>query len=144
MKNLTNTLFFLISATVSLTADPVAAASPDAITGTYASIDGRNSKMIVRKKANQYQIALYGGALRSDGMSTGGDCEAHMVGEKIEDLIKAKLVPFNGETMSIDADDLATLNQNVLLSMQPRKIVVKGDFSYCGLRVDLSGTYRKK
>lgn len=144
MKNSMKRSMVLGVVTAAFLAGPVAATAPETLVGTYVSIDGHNSRMVLRKKSAQYEIALYGGALKSDGMSTGGDCEAYAIGRKTGDLIKARLVPFEGETMSIDAEGLSKMNRNVLLSIQGRKVVVKGDFSYCGLQVDLSGTYRKE
>lgn len=90
----------------------------------------------------RYRIRLEGGGLPSDGAAIAADCEAVAEGRRTGTVIEARLVPFEGETVSLTQKQIDHLDAAVSLTWTASSIEVRGRFGHCGARSRLSGSYR--
>lgn len=111
------------------------------IAGTYVAAGRVKSSMVVGIRGDTVRIFLEGGSNPMDGPSVAGDCEAAAEGKLDGNVIRANLVPFEGDLYSLSASDIARLNSAVLVTFVGNRAVVEGTFSHCGLRSGLAGTY---
>lgn len=118
------------------------AAVPEAL-GDYVSLDGRLSIMQIRRANGHLRIVLNGGASATDTDNAAADCEAVAEGELSGAVVRARLVPFEGELNSLKASEIAKMNPVVLVEIDKTMAVVRGSFPYCGLRNSLAGKYKR-
>jgi hypothetical protein len=100
--------------------------------------------MSILKKDDRLRVELKGGGLVNTGASAPGDCEAVAEGKLVGNVIRAKLVPFEGEVTSLDANDIARMNATVTVSFEKGVADVQGTFAHCGLKNALNGKYKKR
>ena len=100
--------------------------------------------MTISRKRDLVHIELKGGGNSRDLASMAGDCEAVAEGQLVGNVIRAKLVPFDGEVSSLDAKDIEQIDPAVLLKFGKNIVTVQGSFAHCGLRNALNGNYKKR
>lgn len=130
--------------TALLVAATACAASSTEVSGSYVSVGSHRSTMIIARKQDLVRIELKGGGNPKDLASMAGDCEAVAEGQLSGGVIRAKLVPFEGEVTSLDAKDIEQIDPVVLVSFEKGIATVQGSFAHCGLRNALNGRYKKR
>lgn len=104
-----------------------------------------SAAMTLSREGNDWRMAFRAGGL-PNGAATAADCEIVAVGpQDMDDLITAKLVPFEGELISVTADDI-TEDRFIEVQMGPEGAFVsdKGAASLlCGMGSDIDGFYKR-
>ena len=82
-----------------------------------------------------------------NGPATAADCELHAVGpQDAEDVIAARVVPFEGELNTIIAADIAAEAPVIAVRVGPEGAIVQDSGAaarFCGMGSDINGFYRR-
>jgi hypothetical protein len=113
------------------------------ISGTYQRAKPSQAQLQVVKKGLDWKVALVGAGLPR-GEATASDCEMVAAGTLNGNVLIAHVVPFKGENISVDDDDLANGDHEFVIQFDAAGAkVLKDDVSFCGLGSDLQGHYVK-
>ena len=112
--------------------------------GTFRRTSPSPATMMIAKRGASWRIALTGAGIPR-GANTAADCSLLAEGQLTNDQIQAKLVPFENDNMSIDADDLKQTPGVVVVKLTPTSAVVTEATvdPFCGVGSLLTGTYQK-
>ncbi|MEN5117988.1 hypothetical protein ABE488_11745 [Luteimonas sp. TWI662] len=90
-----------------------------------------------------WEVVLRGGGAAADGAAVAADCELHARGPLRDDRIDADVVPFEGELMSVTAEDLKRAPASVTVRFDGPSVVVQTDAALCGNGADFNGRYQR-
>lgn len=121
---------------------PAAAPAAD-LAGRYEQEGPRTGVMTVAPAGGEWRLSLRGGSDPSDGAAVAADCELEVQGPLRDGRIIAPVVPFEGETVTVTARQLAANPATVTAEVTPGGLRVSTDYAGCGLGSDLSGLYRR-
>lgn len=121
-----------------------AASAQSDLTGSYSAIGDHSGSMTITKKQGRLRIELKGGTSGKDSAAVAADCEAIAEGELHGNVIRAKLVPFEGEVTSLNTRDIERMDSRVLVFFDRDIAAVEGAFAHCGLQNALNGQYKKR
>ena len=127
----------LCSTTMSATPDP------KRVVGIYDAVGMHRGTLEVSLAGSRMRVELRGGASTSASAPIAGDCEAVAEGMFEAGVLKAHLIPFEGEVMSLDSSELARMRTDVIVRFSGGVADVEGSFSHCGLGSALHGKYKK-
>lgn len=102
--------------------------------------------MTLTREGEAWRIAFRAAGL-PNGAATAADCEVEAVGpQDAEDVIIARVVPFDGELNSISAADIGTDVPVIRAHVGPEGVIVSDSGAaarLCGLGSDIDGFYRR-
>jgi len=105
-----------------------------------------SAAMALSREGGGWRIALRAGGL-PNGAATAADCELQAVGpQDAQDVIAARVVPFEGELNTMTAADVGANPPVVQVRVTPEGAFIqdKGAAArYCGMGSDISGFYRR-
>ena len=81
----------------------------------------------------------------SSAGAAAADCEMEAVGKLKGDVLTAKVVPFEGDDITVSADQLKDGNHLFIVKFDNRGArLTAQDVSFCGLGSDLLGRYSRR
>jgi hypothetical protein len=115
--------------------------NPD-ITGKYQRIRPSKSDMTVTRAGDQWKITLKGAGDPMPAGAAAADFEMEAVGALKDGVLIANVVPFQGDDISVSADDLKEGKHLFVVKFDNRGArVTSQDVSFCGSGADLLGLY---
>jgi UDP:flavonoid glycosyltransferase YjiC (YdhE family) len=124
-------------------AAPARVAAPDAV---FVRDDPAQAIMTLDRESAGWRVAFRAGGL-PNGPATAADCEVQAVGlQDAEDVIAARVVPFEGELNEITAADIGTDAPVIQVSVGPEGVFVQDGGAaarFCGMGSDIDGFYRR-
>ncbi|MFC4728141.1 hypothetical protein [Coralloluteibacterium thermophilus] len=110
--------------------------------GDYALTGGRTGRLSLRPTDGaHWRIELRGGSDPRDGAAAAADCEIVAEGRLDGGRIHAQVEPFEGELLSVDAEDLAQRPARIDIALDGDRARVDTDFPFCAPGAVLSGDY---
>jgi hypothetical protein len=102
--------------------------------------------MTLDREGEVWRVTFRAGGV-PNGPATAADCELQAVGpQDSEDVIAARLVPFEGELNTISAIDIGAEAQVIQVRVGPEGVFVHDSGAavrFCGMGSDIDGFYRR-
>jgi hypothetical protein len=115
------------------------------IEGNYARTKPSKSELTVTRAGDQWKIALKGAGDPMPAGAAAADCEMEAVGTLTGDVLTANVVPFQGEDVSVSADDLKGGGHQFVVKFDNRGArITSQDVSFCGSGANLLGLYGRR
>ena len=115
------------------------------IAGRYERTRPSRSDLTVTGSGDQWKITLKGAGDPSSAGAAAADCEMQAVGKLEGDVLTAKVVPFEGDDITVSADQLKGGNHRFIVKFDNRGArVTSQDVSFCGIGSDLLGRYSRR
>jgi hypothetical protein len=131
-----------VVAFVATLASSASAYSKADIAGRYERTRPSKSDLTVTRSGDQWKITLKGAGDPSSAGAAAADCEMEAVGKLKGDVLTAKVVPFEGDDITVSADQLKDGNHLFIVKFDNRGArVTSQDVSFCGIGSDLLGRY---
>jgi hypothetical protein len=117
------------------------AAAPDAV---FERDEPAAATMTLDREGEAWRVAFRAGGV-PNGPATAADCELQAVGpQDSEDVIAARLVPFEGELNTISAVDIGANAPVIQVRVGPEGVCVDDSgAAVCGMGSDIDGFYRR-
>ena len=135
-------------AIVAFVATLAASASADSkadVAGRYERTRPSKSDLTVTRSGDQWKITLKGAGDPSSAGAAAADCEMQAVGKLKGDVLTAKVVPFEGDDITVSADQLKDGDHLFIVKFDNRGArVTSQDVSFCGIGSDLLGQYGRR
>lgn len=117
--------------------------APDAI---FERDEPTSATMTLTREGAVWRVALRAGGV-PNGAATAADCELQVVGpQDSEDVIAARLIPFEGAINTIAAADIGADAPIVQVRVGPEGAFVDDSDAaarFCGMGADVNGFYRR-
>ncbi|MNU91208.1 hypothetical protein D3C71_810910 [compost metagenome] len=124
-------------------AGPSLADAPDAV---FERDEPALARMALTEEGAVWRVAFRAGGV-PNGAATAADCELQAVGpQDADDVIAARLVPFEGELNTITAADIGASAPVIQVRVGPEGVFVEDGGAaarFCGLGSDIDGFYRR-
>jgi hypothetical protein len=134
-----------VVAFVATLASSASAYSKADIAGRYERTRPSKSDLTVTRSGDQWKITLKGAGDPSSAGAAAADCEMEAVGKLKGDVLTAKVVPFEGDDITVSADQLKDGNHLFIVKFDNRGArLTTQDVSFCGLGSDLLGRYSRR
>jgi hypothetical protein len=134
-----------VVALVATLASSASAYSKADIAGRYERTRPSKSDLTVTRSGDQWKITLKGAGDPSSAGAAAADCEMEAVGKLKGDVLTAKVVPFEGDDITVSADQLKDGNHLFIVKFDNRGArLTTQDVSFCGLGSDLLGRYSRR
>jgi hypothetical protein len=131
-----------VVAFVATLASSASAYSKADIAGRYERTRPSKSDLTVTRSGDQWKITLKGAGDPSSAGAAAADCEMEAVGKLKGDVLTAKVVPFEGDDITVSADQLKDGNHLFIVKFDNRGArVTSQDVSFCGIGSDLLRRY---
>jgi len=115
------------------------------IAGKYERVKPSKSEMTVARDGAEWKITLKGAGDPMPPGAAAADCEMEAVGTLKGDVLTANVVPFQGDDITVSADDLKNGAHVFVVKFDGRGAHVAGqDVSFCGSGSDLLGLYARR
>lgn len=119
-------------------------AAPDAV---FERTSPSRASMDLTRTGETWRVAFRAGGV-PNGAATAADCEIQAVGpqDNNDDVIAARVVPFEGELNTVTAADIGAKPLIIQVLVGPEGVIVtdKGAAAHlCGLGSDIDGFYRR-
>lgn len=115
-------------------------------TARFERTDPAFASMTLAREGTDWRLTFRAAGL-PNGAATAADCEIVAVGpQDADDLITARVVPFEGELSSVTADDIGAEDLIVKAQMGPEGAFVTDAGAaarFCGMGSDLDGFYAR-
>jgi hypothetical protein len=98
----------------------VAALAASASAGRYERTRPSKSDLTVSRSGDQWKITLKGAGNPSSAGAAAADCEMQAVGKLKGDVLTAKVVPFEGDDITVSADQLKDGNHLFIVKFDNR------------------------
>lgn len=119
------------------------AAAPDAV---FERDEPAAATMTLDRQGEVWRLTFRAGGV-PNGPATAADCELQAVGpQDAEDVIAARVVPFEGELNTISAVDIGVDAPVIEVRMGPEGVIVQDSGAaarFCGMGSDIDGFYRR-
>lgn len=99
------------------------------------------ASMTLTPAGDGWDIVIHAGGDPADGAGIAADCELHAHGPLQDGRIDAVLVPFEGETMRLDAADIEAMPARLQVALEGDIARVQTDFAGCA--AEPGGRYRR-
>jgi hypothetical protein len=90
------------------------------IAGRYERTRPSKSDLTVSRSGDQWKITLKGAGNPSSAGAAAADCEMQAVGKLKGDVLTAKVVPFEGDDITVSADQLKDGNHLFIVKFENR------------------------
>lgn len=118
-------------------------AAPEAV---FARDEPAGATMTLNQEGAVWRVAFRAGGV-PNGPATAADCELQAVGpQDSEDVIAARVVPFEGELNAITAVDIEADAPVIQVRVGPEGAIVQDSTAaarFCGMGSDIDGFYRR-
>lgn len=122
---------------------PASASDADAL---FKRDEPADATMTLNRESTGWRVAFRAGGV-PNGAATAADCELQAVGlQDREDVIAARVVPFEGELNVITAADIGADAPVIQVRMGPEGAFVQDGGAaarFCGMGSDIDGFYRR-
>ena len=137
-------LSIVVAASLGLAAAaPSLAKAPDAV---FERDEPAQANMALTKEGAVWRVSFRAGGV-PNGAATAADCELQAVGpQDADDVIAARLVPFEDELNAITAADIGANAPVIQVRVGPEGVFVEDGGAagrFCGLGSDIDGFYRR-
>lgn len=112
----------------------------------FKRADPASATLILSEEGEVWRVAIRAGGVPNGG-ATAADCEVQAVGaQNADDVIAARVVPFNGELNEVTATDIGANAPVVQVRVGPEGVIVHDGGAaarLCGVGSDIGGFYRR-
>ena len=121
-------------------------ARADAFDAHFEGSDPARATRTLRREGGVWRVALRAGGV-PNGAAPAADCELQALGpQDAEDVITARVVPFEGDLNAISAADIGSVAPTLLVRVGPEGLFVEDGGAaarFCGMGSDIDGFYRR-
>lgn len=121
-------------------------AESTSIDAVFERAEPASALMTLSREGEDWRVAFRAGGV-PNGAATAADCELEAVGpQDVEDIITARVVPFEGELNAISAADIGSDAPIIQVRVGPEGVFVADGGAvarFCGLGSDIDGFYHR-
>lgn len=121
-------------------------ARADAFDAHFERSEPAKASLSLRREGAVWRVALRAGGV-PNGAATAADCELQALGpQDAEDVITARVVPFEGDLNAISAADIGSVAPTLQVRVGPEGLFVEDGGAaarFCGMGSDIDGFYRR-